>query len=176
MIMENEEYNQAEVLSDSADPESVDWNKVYYRFRLQIENENNLYSQRLLWFIYIQAFLFATIGLLLGERVLSVSGVNVVDQIILVICLFGIYLGLLTKRLLDHATASLDEIRDHWNKNVEPKIPPNEKMYFPHVSGGVGGTVRTKGILFLRSRWLPLSFSLVWGVVFGLFLFHLLGS
>lgn len=142
------------------------WDRTYYRFRLQIENENNLYNQRLLWFIYIQAFLFATVAIILSNRfgIESSIGTKMVDWITIVICCFGVYLGLLTKTLLDHATDSLNEIRDAWSKLLSTKMPVANLEYFPHVSGGTG-KIRTRNVGILRSRYLPLSFSVTWALI-----------
>lgn len=143
-----------------------EWDRTYYRFRLQIENENCLYNQRLLWFIYIQAFLFATLAIILSDRfgIQSSIGTKMVDWIAIVLCCFGMYLGFLTKTLLDHAAEALDEIRDEWSRILSTRMPEDFKDYFPHVAGGTG-KIRTQNQGILRSRYLPLSFSFTWALI-----------
>lgn len=148
------------------------WDKIYYRFRNQVENANENYNHRVLWFIYIQAFLFATIGLLLPERdeIVNFELRGAVDWAILVICILGGYLGILAYVILNHVGAELDELRKDWTA-LTAFIPEEERLYFPHVAGG-RGTIRTlkdpalteegSRKRLIRSRFLPLVFTAAW--------------
>jgi hypothetical protein len=156
----------------------VDWDKVYNRFRNQIEHENNLYNQRILWLIYIQALLFATLGLMTRARlgIPDESSILAVDLMISVVCFLGMFIAVTSKRVLDNAGQALDELRDHWNSELSPILPAESKRFFPHISGGLG-TIRTvkknkdqldkraKKTIF-RSRHLPASFVVAWFAIF----------
>ncbi|MEP3275321.1 MAG: hypothetical protein ABJN26_06115 [Stappiaceae bacterium] len=155
--------------ASNADRDS--WDKTYYRFRSQIEHENNLYNQRILWLIYIQALLFATLGLMTRARVYESAseGILAVDLMIIVICFLGAFIGMIGRRIVDNAGVALDEIRIEWSKIIND-IPEVHRRFYLHVAGGLG-SVRTekneKGDkTIFRSRNLPISFVVAWTVIF----------
>lgn len=151
------------------------WELAYRRFRDQIEHEDTLYNQRILWLIYIQAFLFATLGLLMRARYAENSdAVTVVYMVIFLIGGLGVFIAVISRRVLDNSGEALDEIREMWTKLVDNEMPEKLKIYFPHVSGG-DGKIRTirrdpdpqknEAKTLFRSRNLPNVLCYAWALV-----------
>lgn len=169
------------------------WDKVYHRYRGQIEHENDLYNQRTHWLIFIQAMLFAAFALLMRTRfsgmvidgvIADISAIVGIYVVLAIICLLGIRIGSIATRTLDNAGEALNEIRDMWTILHQEVMEEKYRSYFPHVSGGLG-TVRIRRdkeiigtatfwslgrLLELpttwnRSRLIPFQFQVAWSII-----------
>lgn len=153
---------------------NVDWVEIYKIHREQVRDENELYNQRVSWLIWINALLFATVGLLFQSINFSEASAVVVNglfAVIIVLAVTGAYLSKICRRLLDNAANTLNEVKKSWN-SVRDDIPKNAHKYFLHPSGGFGGTrtaARAEDVYkdspeetWLRSRYIPDVFVYSW--------------
>jgi hypothetical protein len=138
----------------------------YKRMRDQVEHENTLYNQRIVWLITMQAFLFATLGLLMQAKVAETTVTSLqINCFRYLICFVGLAVALISERILSDARNALKHLRDHWD---QASIPAPYEKFFPHVNGGSGkATDRT----FRRSRNLPMMFCVVWVIAMVIFAF-----
>lgn len=139
----------------------------YTRLRSQVEHENNIYNQRIVWLITIQAFLYATVGLLFQAKVDDHCDKYAVEieWFTGLVCFIGMYVALISHKILTDARNALQHLRKIWNKQ-SANIPPSMADFYPHISGGDG---KATTAFFLRSRNLPLLFALSWLVAAGIF-------
>lgn len=134
---------------------------LYDRLRSQVEHENELYNQRIVWLITMQAFLFATIGLLLQSRISATLEWSArLDGLIVVISIVGVLVAMISNRILGNARRALDEIGRRWSARINT-VPPSVSDWFPNVQGVSGGSRFT----LLRSGHLPKVFILAWFAV-----------
>ena len=147
----------------SGDKRLADIELFYRRIRDQYEHENELYNQRIIWLITIQALLYATVGLVLQSLIESGMAVelNFVHLFILLIAVLGILVALVASRTLTNGRKAQEELRDFWN-DVLPSMPGHKDYghLFPAVAGGTVKSPR-HGSIF-RSGNLPLYFILSW--------------
>lgn len=145
------------------DQRLADMELLYRRIRDQYEHENDLYNQRIIWLITIQALLYATVGLVLQSLIESGATVkfNFVHLFILLIAVLGIVVALVASRTLTNGRKAQEELRDFWDE-VLPSMPGQEKYghLFPAVAGGTGKGPRHDSIF--RSGNLPLYFTMSW--------------
>lgn len=163
------------------------WWGLYDRIRDQVKHENELYNQRIIWLLSMQAFLVATVGLVVqaahdehgtfigGEMFLAMS---------LVIASTGILVALVSNNVLTKARNSLDGLEKVWGVAKE-NIPNSLKAFIINPRGvdpdnqrGVDTAAKKRDglldrvILFLYIDWfgsgkLPLIFILMWVLYFG---------
>lgn len=176
----------------------------YTRLRAQVEHENILYDQRMMWLVTLQAILFATMGFViagfLSKDVFDLeSGLPqnaiIVPVLIFVglICFAGIYAGMACRKTLRQAVQVTEEIDDMWRAQRR-KIFEFEQMHlrgpnmtyedaigmFPHPRGGWKSDDvdeqlnRTKKNDFYRSRYIPLVFVYIWSLSLGVVLIGIL--
>jgi hypothetical protein len=147
---------------------------LYDRVRGQVEHENELYNQRIIWLITMQAFLYATIGLLMQAKLQpgAEGWANQIDGFIALVCVLGTLVALVCRRLLHNAGAALRAMRARW-ESVAKDAPEDVLKYFPHVSGGDGADLR--GRLF-RSAHLPAFFAVGWLIAAAILLAHRWGE
>lgn len=175
-------------------PQQYTLDAFYARLRAQVEHENILYDQRMMWLVTLQAILFATMGFViagfLSEDVFNLESGLPQNAIILpvlifvaLICFAGIYTGMACRKTLRQAVQVGQEIDDLW-RTQRRRVFEFEQMHlrasnmtyedammmFPHPRGGSkldGGEERldrTKSSDFYRSRRIPLVFVYIWGV------------
>jgi protein-S-isoprenylcysteine O-methyltransferase Ste14 len=155
----------ARELADPDGPEKL--NALYQRLRSQVEHENNLYNQRVVWLITMQAFLFATVGLLFNSRVAHPQSMSWErDGFTGLICFSGIFVSLTAWQILSDARGVLDYLRDFWS-DCTMSLDLRLTYPYPHTSGGGGQGTRRK---ILRSGNLPIFFALNWVVAAGILL------
>ena len=142
----------------------ADLENLYSHWREQINAENVLYNQRIIWLITIQAFLYATVGLLFRARYeTDPSSISfVVDGIILVVCGLGLAISLMSRQLLTNARTALEHLREGWAKIAEKHQMSGDAIgLFPHISGGDGKPGKSAR-WYLQSGRLPTLFTIAW--------------
>jgi len=147
-------------MADEASVTEAQLKGLYDRVRGQVEHENELYNQRIIWLITMQAFLYATIGLLMQAKVEPAGAAwgDQIDAFMGLVCVLGTLVALVCYRLLSTAGKALRLLKRQWNE-VSQDAPPEVLKYFPHASGSQGKDLR--GVLF-RSGYLPMYFALGW--------------
>jgi hypothetical protein len=136
---------------------------LYARVRGQIETEIQLYNQRIVWLITMQAFLFATVGLLVQSVVQAGAApwLNQIDGLLIIVCVIGALVALISDRLLMNARAACTLMSKFWISRVS-EFSVDLLQYYPHVEGGDG---RNRRGTFLRSGLLPKYFVAAWVAV-----------
>ncbi|MEI9992941.1 MAG: hypothetical protein WDM86_23305 [Rhizomicrobium sp.] len=152
---------------------------LYDRIRAQIEHENDLYNHRIVWLITMQAFLFATTGLVvqakLGLKASNLSqGAFIVDGFSVLLSIVGIMVALIADQLLTNSRRALNLLRKTWEDRKDRVLNSEADLdLFPPISGGEANP-RTGTIL--RSGNLPKLFVLSWVVVELILLSDRLGA
>jgi hypothetical protein len=139
---------------------------LYDRLHRQVEHENQLYNQRIVWLLSMQAFLFATVSLALQAK-LNVHDPGLawqVDCFIGLMCATGFAVSVISHRVLANGRTVLDALRRSWDEQVAAGALPG----YPHASGGGG---RATHAMLRRSGNLPYLFALVWVAATGFFFF-----
>lgn len=82
---------------------------TYAPIRGQVEYEAQLYNQRIVWFITMEAFLFATVGLLVQAVIQTNATVwmNQINGLLMILCALGSVVALITNRILGNAREAL---------------------------------------------------------------------
>jgi hypothetical protein len=143
---------------------SADLEKAYHRFREQVKDENELYNHRIVWLISMNAFLFATIGLILQAKFPETSVVAslYLEAVMFLFAAVGIFVSLVAWRLLGNARSVLNEIEAQWNDYLDDLGMKSEQLLaFPHVRGGSG---KSQAAMILRSANLPFMFVITWAI------------
>ncbi len=168
-------------LSDQEEKQLKRYERLYDRIRAQVSDENNLYNQRIIWLITMQAFLFATVGLILRGSISSDdAGESLfLKAVYLIIAGTGILVALICYRILGNAREALDSLEDSWNEHLL-QMPSGIRHLFPHPRGRVvmrrpqsSGSPPRK---LLGSGNLPLVFVLVWPLFVAILLVNWIGS
>ncbi len=160
---------------DMADDDFSQIRELYARLRSQVEHENNLYNQRIVWLISMQAFLFATVGLLLQARYgkdAIPANAGTVDAFTALICVLGLSVAAISGRLLTNARGALAHLGKVWDTHAS-RMPDELASFYPHVSGGDG---KSTSAIWLRSGNLPGLFIVSWIVAAGILLWQPLFS
>ena len=133
---------------------------LYARVRGQIETEIRLYNQRIVWLITMQAFLFATIGLLVQSLVQpgAMQWIDRIDGLLVIVCVVGVLVALISDRLLANARAACAVMSRFWVSRVS-EFSVDLLQYYPHVEGGDARNGRGG---FLQSGLLPKYFAMAW--------------
>ena len=141
---------------------------LYDRLRGQVEHENELYNQRIIWLITMQAFLYATVGLLMQARIQDEGGrwANQIDAFVALVCVLGAIVAGTSNRVLSNSRKSLSDLCRSWDE-YRVGQPPELMRLYPHIGGGVAH----RGYLF-RSGNLPIFFAGSWVLSFGILLLH----
>ena len=145
-------------MADDAQMAKIDG--LYTRLRKQVEHENSLYNQRIVWLITMQAFLFASIGFFLQAKVAAGAekyGPQI-DAFTALVCVVGLLVALISWRTLANSRGVLRRLGKVWDKQAA-SFPPELDAYYPHISGGDG---KSTPAVFLRSGNLPLLFAISW--------------
>ena len=142
--------------------------KTYARLREQVNAENQLYTQRIYWLIFIQAFLFATSGLVL-QAILEPTASNLngfLVAFLAVVALLGIFVGMVCHYIFKGARDALGEIGGLWSDAVAASDEEDLTKRFPHVRGGKIKDNQERGPerhnLLFRSGNLGLAFVAAW--------------
>lgn len=153
--------------------------KCYSRLREQVNAENNLYVQRIYWLIFIQAFLFASVGLAL-QTVFDSSGKNstnfALHSFLVMVAVVGVFVGVVCHILFTQARNALDELGAMWVQAMA-RFGGDEEvlLLFPDVRGGSNKKDSPKGnrraIKIFRSGNLGAAFSLSWLILIAVFLY-----
>lgn len=148
---------------EPSDKRLADMELFYRRLRDQYEHENELYNQRIIWLITIQALLYATVGLILQSLIESgfTGGLIFIHGFISLIAVLGIAVALVASRTLKNGRDAQNELKSLWAEGFS-KLPGHEEYahHFPSVSGGSKLEGRHHDIF--RSGNLPLYFILSW--------------
>lgn len=133
---------------------------LYARLRGQLEHETQLYNQRIVWLITIQAFLFATVGLVVQAMTQSTAGTWMarLEGLLLTVCGLGAVVALISNQALGNASAAIDKLSRHWNTR-SAEFSPDLLRYYPHPHGNDGQ--KSKSIM-LSSRHIPKYFLIAW--------------
>ena len=150
----------------------------YDRIREQVRSEDTLYNQRIIWLISMQAFLFATLGLVLqaylSENV-DRSGPLLTGSFVLV-ALTGILVAMVSNRVIANGRDALNGLRDTWDRYAET-LDEETRALLPHPRGrfetGPRNNVWSRGI---GSGNLPLIFAIVWLVFLAFLILETLGT
>lgn len=136
---------------------------LYARARGQIETELQLYNQRIVWLITMQAFLFATVGLLVQAMIQPAAqeSADRLNGLLIIVCVVGIVVALISDRLLTNARIACRAMSKFWASRVS-EFSVDLLQYYPHPEGGDG---RNKRAVLLRSGLLPKYFALAWVAV-----------
>lgn len=139
----------------------------YDKVREQIRSENELYNQRIIWLITMQAFLFATLGLILQAKYSTSPGLR--DAIFYVsfilIPLTGVYVGLACYRMLGQARDNLDALGKLWDVKSVDLADAKEISFYPHPKG-LNEPIRKRDLSPVRAAYIPLIFVFVWPIFF----------
>lgn len=114
--------------------------KFYDRIRERVVSEDDLYHRRLTSLISMQAFLFATVGLMLRPLSEGGEGRNallVVGGFVLIAAM-GVMVALVTARVIGDGKAAMEELRCGWNKYKEQYEYIHDEgalILFPHPRG-----------------------------------------
>lgn len=146
-----------------SDKRATELEKIYARLREQVNAENQLYTQRIYWLIFIQAFLFATIGLVLQAILDPNAGPlnGFLISFMAVIALLGMFVGLVCHYIFSGARNSMNELGEMWSEAVAEAAEEGEARKFPHVRGGTQKNPKRHNWLF-RSGYLGLAFVAAW--------------
>lgn len=110
---------------------------VYARIRDLVRDENTLYNQRIIWLITMQAFLYATLALLL-QASLSEEAANhrpLLYLVFFVVAVTGVFVSLTCSAALRLAVKTLDELGRLWDSYVKEHDHPEKLRFFPHPKG-----------------------------------------
>lgn len=106
---------------------AAELDQLYERIRRYVEHEDNVFNQRMSWFITINSFLFATVGLVFQAmpQALTVSDRTQASLLLLgmaaiisIVALTAILVCLFTARVLDHARHSMKRLCEIWEYNT----------------------------------------------------------
>ncbi|APE44919.1 hypothetical protein BOO69_17020 [Sulfitobacter alexandrii] len=136
----------------------------YDRIREQVRSEDTLYNQRIIWLISMQAFLFATLGLILQAYLsneINQSSPLLTGSFVL-ISITGILVAMVSNRVLSNGRVALNGLRDAWDDFAEG-LGPETLALLPHPRGKHEKSARqniwSRGI---SSGNLPAIFAFVW--------------
>lgn len=136
----------------------------YDKIREQVRSEDTLYNQRIIWLISMQAFLFATLGLILQAYL--ADGVNQSSPLLtgsfILIAVTGILVAMVSNRVISNGRVALNRLRDQWDAFAQD-LGEEDLALLPHPRGkhekSERGNIWSRGI---SSGNLPLIFALVW--------------
>ena len=144
------------------DFERASW--FYEKIREQVRSEDSLYNQRIIWLISMQAFLFATLGLILQAYLteeINRSSPLLTGSFIL-IALTGILVAMVANQVLANGRNALNSLRDQWDEFAKG-LSKDLAELIPHPRGrhtkSARGSIWSRGV---SSGNLPLIFALVW--------------
>ena len=129
-----------------------------------MKSEDSLYNQRIIWLISMQAFLFATLGLILQAYLSDVTNRSspLITGSFILIAITGILVAMVSNRVLSNGRIALNNLRDQWNA-FEKGLSDEDKALIPHPRGKYEnsdrGNIWSRGI---GSGNLPLVFAIVW--------------
>lgn len=140
----------------------------YDRLRERVTSEDDLYHRRLSSLISMQAFLFATVGLIL--RPLSDGGGGRYAILLtggfILIAAMGVLVALVTERVIREGHIAMDELREQWDKYAT-RLDDDMRSLFPHPRGYHGRAAQQAQKEWRPWRFttdhLPRIFLAVWG-------------
>ncbi len=143
---------------------------LYDRIRDHVKTENDLYNQRVIWLITMQAILFATVGLVVLAKISDVSGVFglFLLSIFIIISLTGAMTAVICNKKLNEAREVLNYMGKKWEEYTEgedfKELDIDE--LFPQVKGRDDSGDKQPHWLF-RSGNLPTIFAWSWFLFAG---------
>lgn len=154
------------------DFKKADW--LYEKIRERVREEDKLYNQRIIWLISMQAFLFATLGLIL-RPFLSTDANDakiLLAGCILIVATTGVLVAIVADTVLSNGRDALNGLRDHWTTFADT-LSDEIKDILPHPRGKFEDepreNVRSRG---MSSGNLPVVFMFVWSVLIVFFVGH----
>jgi len=159
-----------------------DISDTYDRMREQVRTENDLYNQRIIWLVSMNAFLFATVGLILqakfnggaGKSVTAAFTVeDVLDVFLIVFSIVGGLVSCIAQGLLHGANKARNQVGRMWDDYTSGIEAAARRAGYPHVLGGRDGKNKTNK--FQNSDNLPWLFVATW-VVFAVLIVVLMGA
>ncbi|EFL52318.1 conserved hypothetical protein [Solidesulfovibrio fructosivorans JJ]] len=133
----------------------------YEHTRNQIQHEDNLINQRVVWLLQVNGFLFAAYAFTLVAQSNTSCKATTGFTLLVVFSRFilsfvGIILSFMLKRGISAAEKSIDELVKSWDE-----LPPDHKKNCPQICGGGGwGNIRKDGAF--PSVLIPLALGLAW--------------
>lgn len=112
------------------------WKHFYDRIREQVQDENTLYNQRIVWLITMQAFLFAALSLLVRTRFEGklAGDLLLFPGMALLIAFTGIAVALVCHNVLVNGRKAQDVLEATWDE-VSKGMPDAMRPYYPHPRG-----------------------------------------
>ena len=153
------------------DRSAADLRAVYDRFREQVNTENQLYNQRIVWLVSMNAFLFATIGLILQAKFnpeISLSQTlltfgapvqDIVDGFLILFSLVGFSISMIGDRLIHNTNLVRLYILERWQAYTGQLGDVQDLHGYLSVEGGSGSSVEHK---VLSSDNIPKIFIFTW--------------
>ena len=148
--------------------------QVYDRMREQINTENGFYNQRIVWLISMNAFLFATTGLILqakfNEGLASLNGPltfgaqvqDIVDGFLILFSLVGLFISAIGGRLIKNTNIVRAYIQARWDAYIGKLGDVADLDGYLSVEGGSGKSVKH---WLLSSGNIPHIFTLTWVIL-----------
>ena len=155
--------------------DAAELKQVYDRFREQVNTENSLYNQRIVWLVSMNAFLFATIGLILQAKfnpdLVDLDGTarfgwrlqDIVDAFLIMFCLVGFSISAIGDRLITNTSLVRIYIKDRWDTYLAGLGDVRDLDGYLSVEGGSGESVEHK---MLSSDNIPKIFIITWAIMF----------
>ncbi|MEO0551275.1 MAG: hypothetical protein AAFZ91_15260 [Pseudomonadota bacterium] len=157
---------------------------IYERLREQVRTENELYNQRIIWLISMNAFLFATVGLILqakfGRQPVDAFGdpmpyvQTFLDSFLFIFSFVGGVLSYMCRQLLLGSIEAREEAEQLWEAFKIKNQKFIDDNYYPHAAGGKDVKSKTKNEYF-KSENIPCLFVGTWSV-FVVIIFAMIGS
>lgn len=160
----------------------ADISDTYDRLREQVRTENELYNQRIIWLVSMNAFLFATVGLILQAKFSDNAGTavdggftveDVLDVFLVVFSVVGGLVSCIAQGLLRGANDARNQVGSMWNDYTRGFEQAALEAGYPHVLGGLDGDNKTNK--YQNSDNLPWLFVVTW-IVFAVFILFLTWS
>ncbi|RPH80118.1 MAG: hypothetical protein EHM80_06110 [Nitrospiraceae bacterium] len=140
---------------------------LYGLIRSQINHEDDLVSQRVLWALLPQAFfLGAYVGLLNAPYQPRKNSIFAEEQILLLwlLPMAGLLTGLLAYFGIVSSLKSIAHLRHLYEDRVQAKASGDHSTkFYPEIQG----PPHIRKLAFITPAWMPLIFILAWLIVLG---------
>jgi len=140
--------------------------ELYPLFRSQIEHENDLVSQRVIWQILTQAFFFGAYATLLNASKEAKNSLFESEQTLLLWLMptAALFAGLLTYIGILSSLKTIVHLRQLYEGHVKSKAPgdPSSKLY-PDIQA----PPQLRNLSLLSPAVLPIVFTITWLLVLG---------
>lgn len=109
--------------------------KFYQLIREQVRSEDELYNRRITWLISMQAFLFASVGLIVSKSTMTDLANDILRAgIFLLVAATGILVALTSHKVLSTGRKAMFALKCRWDE-YEASLGPEMRNFFPHPRG-----------------------------------------